>query len=97
MSKFVVSEPRRSLKIRIFFAVSQGAYESTTSFATTTFSDVMSWVGVAHNLAPKFDYDTGTTTGAHHIPRTEFVPLLEEYHRYILKRNYERNAKLKRD
>ena len=57
----------------------------------------MSWVGVAHNLAPKFDYDTGTTTGAHYIPRTEFVPLLEEYHRYILKRNYERNAKLKRD
>ena len=28
-----------------------------------TISDVMSWVGVAHNFAPKFDYDTKTTTG----------------------------------
>ena len=57
----------------------------------------MSRVGVAHNFAPKFDYDTRTTTGAKYFPRTVFVPLLEEYHRHILKSNYERNAKLKRD
>ena len=57
----------------------------------------MSCVGVAHNFAPKFDYDTRTTTGAKYFPRTVFESLLEEYHRYIRKRNYERNAKLKRD
>ena len=35
------------------------------------------------------------TTGAQYFPRTVFVPLLEEYHTYNRKRNYERNVKLR--